>query len=82
VVAKAKTALDAGAAMTATTKSEDRVPGVLSHHVYTVDKVEDGFVYLRNPFAMYEPLGNGKDDGSFKLSLADFRAGFTGIDWV
>jgi Calpain family cysteine protease len=50
--------------------------GVHGDHFYTVlaTSVEAGtkYVQLRNPWGFSEPTGDGKDDGIFKLPLADF----------
>ena len=50
--------------------------GIEPWHAYTVlGAVEEGgekYVQLRNPWGQFEPSGNGKDDGVFKLDLATF----------
>jgi hypothetical protein len=55
-----------------------------SSHAYTVLGVRhvDGEmkVALRNPWGSGEPSGNGKNDGEFLLSLAEFRANFSTIE--
>lgn len=54
--------------------------GVVPGHGHTIlDVKEEGgqtMVTLRDPFARYEPGGNGARDGVFKLTLAEFAARF------
>ncbi|MGI5862598.1 MAG: C2 family cysteine protease [Myxococcales bacterium] len=51
--------------------------GIYANHAYSILGYEerDGerYVTLRNPWGQSEPAGNGKDDGIFKLTLADFQ---------
>jgi hypothetical protein len=78
---KLVTAFKNGKAITAGTHGKDRQElyegkRLYAWHAYTVLKVrEDGkerFVTLRNPWGSSEPGEDGKDDGIFELSLADF----------
>ena len=86
---KLKALVDAKAIITGSTKAEpgaDRVPSIVPNHAYTLEGVEqrggNWFVKLRNPWGMGEPAGNGKNDGSFEIPLADFQKAFTAVDWV
>jgi hypothetical protein len=51
--------------------------GIYADHAYSIlDCAErDGvrYVTLRNPWGQSEPAGNGRDDGIFELTLADFK---------
>ena len=55
--------------------------GIYGNHAYTVmgvrtrgrGKNKQRKVILRNPWACGEPTGNGKDDGIFEITLAEFR---------
>lgn len=57
--------------------------GVYAWHVYTVlgATVENGekYVQLRNPWGRVEPGSDGKDDGIFKMKLADFARLYSGV---
>ena len=39
------------------------------------------YVELRNPWGFSEPAGNGKDDGIFKLPLADFVKYYENVEF-
>ncbi|HCF58934.1 MAG TPA: hypothetical protein DFS52_13200 [Myxococcales bacterium] len=51
--------------------------GIYANHAYSILGYEerDGerFVTMRNPWGQSEPAGNGRDDGIFKVTLADFQ---------
>ena len=51
--------------------------GIYANHAYSILGYEerDGerFVTMRNPWGQSEPPGNGRDDGVFKVTLADFQ---------
>ncbi|TNE45145.1 MAG: hypothetical protein EP343_28150 [Deltaproteobacteria bacterium] len=78
-----KEATESGHPMTASTYGKDsdeaeRYSGkrVYAWHAYTVLGVEESegkkYVNLRNPWGNSEPGNDGKDDGIFKLELAEF----------
>jgi Calpain family cysteine protease len=76
-------------AMTSPTFGEDSGvdysgTGVHAWHVYTVlGAVDEGgtkYVQLRNPWGSNEPGNDGKDDGIFKMKIADFQKLYQGVD--
>ncbi|HEY3452567.1 MAG TPA: C2 family cysteine protease [Myxococcales bacterium] len=75
--------------MTALTYGEDKKDmytgtGVYAWHNYSVlgATVENGekFVQLRNPWGSSEPGNDGKNDGIFKMKLADFAKLYMGLN--
>lgn len=79
----------AGKAMTAGTFDDKHgadtrfgdATGIYGNHAYTVmgvrtkgrGKAAQRMVQLRNPWGSGEPTNNGKDDGIFEITLAEFR---------
>lgn len=68
--------------MTASTHGKDsgvdyNGTGVYAWHAYTllgaVEEKGVRYVQLRNPWGMSEPVGDGKDDGIFRMKLEDFQ---------
>lgn len=59
--------------------------GIVPGHGYTVLGTEgrDGqeHVVLRDPFAKYEPSGNGARDGVFRVPLSEFSTRFQYVTW-
>lgn len=59
--------------------------GIVPGHGHSVlDVSEEGgqtWVTVRDPFAAYEPAGNGAKDGVFKLPLAEFQKRFQYFSW-
>ncbi len=86
---KLKTASDGKKAMTAGTFDDNHgkdarygeATGIYGNHAYTVmgvrtrgrGKAKERKVILRNPWGSGEPTNNGKDDGIFEITLAEFR---------
>jgi len=90
VYEKIKTQATASRPMTASTFGEDQEAkytntGVHAWHVYTVlGAGEEGgqkYVELRNPWGFSEAGHDGKDDGIFKLPLADFMNLYQGTSF-
>ena len=60
--------------------------GIVPGHAHTIlDVSEQGgttLITLRDPFAMYEPDGNGAKDGVFTLTLEEFQQRFQYASWT
>ncbi len=54
--------------------------GLVADHAYTVlgATVENGkqYISLRNPWGLFEPKGNGPNDGVFKMPIDEFKRRF------
>jgi hypothetical protein len=63
-----------------------RETGIVPGHGHSIlDVSEQGgetWVTVRDPFAAYEPGGNGARDGVFRLPLAEFRKRFQYFTWA
>ena len=79
---------ESGAPMVAASKAELLLKegGIVPGHAHTILDVseQDGttWVTLRDPFAMYEPEGNGAKDGIFKLTIEEFQQRFQYASWT
>jgi hypothetical protein len=60
--------------------------GIVPGHGHTIlDVSEEGgttHITLRDPFAMYEPGGDGAQDGVFKLTMEEFQQQFQYASWT
>ncbi len=60
--------------------------GIVPAHAHSIMDVQerDGetYVTVRDPFAQYEPSGNGPKDGTFTLPLAEFQKRFQYFSWA
>ena len=81
--------VDAKVPVTAGTYGEDQAPmyagkNLYAWHNYSITGAgeENGqkYVELRNPWGRTEPGSDGKDDGIFKLPLADFMKYYSGLN--
>ncbi len=85
-----KTQASAAHPMTASTYGEDQAAlytntGVHANHAYTVlgagEENGQKYVQVRNPWGNGEAGQDGKDDGLFKLPVADFQKLYQGVDF-
>ena len=92
---KIKAATDKGNPMSAGTYGEDRKDmyagtRMYAWHAYTVlgahekgrGKNRKKYVKLRNPWGSSEPGSDGKDDGIFELTLADFMKFYSSVNFT
>lgn len=70
--------------MVAATGGSVPIPGLVTHHAYTVLGVEQDngqkYVVLRNPWGVHEPGDDGVNDGVFRLTAQDFARSFQTVD--
>lgn len=76
-----------GAAMVADSKGEDLLSQyagcrITPRHSYTVMSVDNESVILRNPWGFFEPIGDGIDDGVFRLSWDSFAKYFIRVSFL
>lgn len=73
---------DEGRAMVAASRPDLSLErgGIIPGHAHTILRVEgtgeNATVTLRDPYAEYEPDGNGARDGVFQLTMQEFRSQF------
>lgn len=82
IMATVRRALDDKAVVTTGTWSQSCLkPGLQHAHAYTVldCNLERQTVTLRNPYGQGEPEGDGKNDGQFTLSFADYVVDFNSV---
>jgi hypothetical protein len=88
VFAQLEAAVKASKPATAATLSDSSAAkykgtNIYTDHTYTVwgTSTENGvkYVHLRNPWGESEPKGNGRDDGVFKIPLAEFMSLYSGV---
>lgn len=74
-----------GSAMVADSKAEDFLAyqnRISPRHSYAVMSIHEDGVIMKNPWGMYEPFGDGVDDGVFKISWDDFIKCFIRVSYL
>lgn len=74
-----------GAVMVADSKGADLMPErhfIVPRHSYAIFSVDESGVVLRNPWGQYEPVGDGVDDGVFKISWDYFIRCFIRVSYL
>lgn len=74
-----------GRAMVADSKAEDFVMyqnRISPRHSYAVLSIQGDGITLKNPWGLYEPIGDGVDDGVFKISWDDFIKCFIRVSYL